>query len=534
MLNDATNSISRELVLGKQIHKTFLIDNFPLDIPGVSFAASFLPSNSLDGDFVSFFKPSSHLFDVVIGDVMGKGFASILVAMAVKGEITRFGKLAEERSLVFDHHHFWRENPPSIKEIIELLHHSYINHLLKLEYYVSLFYGRFDLNNRTLSFIDCGFNKPLYFRKASKKAAFINSSYFPLGAVGHPEYFPFDVHFEAGDFFVLYADGIIEATSPNGELFGERRFAQIIEHYYELNPEMLAEKVKQAVSIFTDQEIPEVNFTLLIVKIDQLIAVQPSRSGVAKFNSVLQQLEAVRSFTKELCCRAPGNMERLSAELQLAVDEVFTNIVIHGYDKKPGSPICISRVYLPDQIVIEICDQGASFNPLDIPPINLFGDQDHGYGWHLIRQIADRVVYTPKKTKDGWNHLSIYKDYYTQRTKVMKFTPLEQNGSLIIQLESEVLDAKQVPEFKEQIIQILESNEREHVIFDLHKLHFIDSSGLAAFLSLFRHLNKKGGYLSLAAMNQSVKSIFELVSLQKIFDCHETLDLAVASREKIK
>lgn len=535
MLNDATKSISRELVLGKQIHKALLIDTPPKEeISGVSLTVSSHPSNSLDGDFVSFFKLSSHLFDVVIGDVMGKGLASVLVAMAVKGEISRFAKSDEERSLVFDHHHFWMENLPSIKEIIQQFHRSYIEHLLKLEYYVSLFYGRFDLDKRTLTFIDCGFTKPLYFRKASKKAVFIKSAHFPIGTVMRHEYFPFEVHFDKGDFFALYSDGIIEAASPKGELFGEKKLAQIIEHYHELGTEELAEKVKQAVIAFTEKEILEDDFTLLIVKIDQFLAVEPSRSGVAKFNSVLHQLEAVRKFTKELCCRAPGNMERLSTELQLAVDEVFTNIVIHGYDKKSGSPICISRVYLPDQIVIEISDQGASFNPFDIPPINLFGDQDHGYGWHLIRQISDRVVYTPKKTQNGWNHLSIFKNYYTQRTNVMEFTPIEQNGVLIIQLDSETLDAKQVPEFKEQVIQVLDSKGSNHVVFDLHKLQFIDSSGLGAFLSLFRYLNMKGGHLSLVAMSKSVKSIFELVSMQKIFDCHETIDLAVASKGKNK
>lgn len=533
-LQDAKTMMMRELGLGRQLHKNLLLDSAPSDFPGITLAVASHPSRSLDGDFISFFKAAPRMLDFAIGDVMGKGLASAIVGTAIKGQIAKFAHPYEEHSLVFDHHHFWHDNVPSIKEIIQQVHQSTVDQLLKLEFYASLFYARFDLDKRSLSFIDCGYTKPIYFRKSSRKAIFIRAGNFPLGTVQRHEYFPFEVHFEEGDLFILYSDGVIEAVSPHGELFGEKRLAQIIEHHSDLSPDELVEKVKQSVIAFVAKDALEDDFTLLILQAEKFAPPVPSHSGVGKFNSVLTQLEAVRSFTKELCCRSPGNVERLSAELQLAVDEIFTNIVIHGYEQKSGAPICINRVYLPDEIVIEIADQGQPFNPAEILPINLFGDQDHGYGWHLIRQIADRVVYTPKKTQNGWNRLSIFKKYYTKRINVMEFTPIEQDGILIIRLESEALDAKQVPEFKEQVIQMLENKGLDYVIFDMHKLQFIDSSGLGAFLSLFRHLNMKGGHLSLAGMSKPVKSIFELVSMQKIFDCHETLDLAVLAKERHK
>lgn len=531
-LKEVKSTLIRELALGEQIHKTLLVDATPQDIPGVKIAVASHPSGALDGDFISFFRPSATLFDFVIGDVMGKGLPSALVGTAIKGCIGKYAQSYEERSLVFDHHHFWHDNTPSIKSLIQQIHQAVIDQLIKLEFYVSLFLGRIDLEKRVMTFIDCGYTKPLYYRKTGQKSIFIRSGNFPLGTVQRHEYFPFEVHFEEGDFFVFYSDGIIEAASPQGELYGEKRLGQIVEHHASLPPEELAEKIKESVIAFTKKEVLEDDFTLLVIQVEKFHPVEPSHSGVGKFNSTLNQLEAVRDFTKELCSRSPGNLERLSSELKLAIDEVFTNIVMHGYDSKAGSPICISRVYLPEEIVIEISDQGRPFNPFEIPSINLYGDQDHGYGWHLIRQIADRVVYTPKKTQNGWNRLSLFKKYYTKRNNVMEFTPTEHNGILIIQLDSETLDAKQVAEFKEQIIQILEGKGMDDVVFDLHKLQFIDSSGLGAFLSLFRHLNMKGGHLALAAMNKSVKSIFELVSMQKIFDCHETLALALSSRDK--
>lgn len=533
-LKEAKKTFARDLLLGKQIHKMLLLDTPPADFPGVKMAVSSHPSKSIDGDFISFYKPAPHLLDFVMGDVMGKGLCSALIGTSLKGLITKYAQNQEDRSLIFDHHHFWHDNLPSIKELVQRVHQASVDQLEALEFYASLFYGRFDLDKRTLSFIDCGFTKPLYFRKSSKKPVFIRACNFPLGTVRKHEYFPFEINFELGDLFILYSDGIVEAISPDGELYGEKRLSQVIEEYFDLNPEEISDKIKQSVMDFTGQEVLEDDFTLFIMQVEKFGHIEPAKSRIAKFNSVLMQLEAVRKLTKELCSRAPGDMERLSSELELAVDEAFTNIVMHGYGNKAGFPIAINRVYLPDEIVIELADQGKSFNPSEIPAINLFGDSDHGFGWHLIRQIADRVVYTPKNSQNGWNRLSIFKKYYTRRADIMEFTPFEKNGILIIQLDSEALDAKQVSEFKEQVIQILESKGSDHVIFDLHKLQFIDSSGLGAFLSLFRHLNMKGGHLSLAAMNKPVKTIFELVSMQKIFDCHDTVDLAMSVRENKK
>lgn len=532
-LAEAHSKLSAELELGSKIHQALLIDSPPTDLPGITLFTHSSASRDIDGDFITFLRPSHYVLDFALGDVMGKGLPSALIGTLVRSEVVHFGNAsASTPSYTYDKTSGWKEDIPTIKEVLERIHQSTFQRLLDLEFYVSLFYGRLDLHAQTFSFIDCGFTKPIYYRNATKKAIFIQSSHFPLGVIQNHEYIPFEVQYEEGDFFLIYSDGIIEAKSPTGELFGEERLGKLVESEEGQNPERIIPLIRSSISKFTEQEGLDDDLTLVVLKINEYAPRLPPKSQIAKFNSTLSQLQAVRRLTEELCHPIPKHAKHLSSLLQVVMDEVFTNIVLHGYKEKTGQPICIHAQYFKDTIMIEISDQGISLNPHEIPETNLFGDKDHGYGWYLIRQLIDKVVYQPKKTKNGWNHLQLFKNYSHKQGDIMELTSTEQNHLLIVRLESDSLDAKHIPEFKEKVMKLIFEKRPEGIVFDLEPLQFIDSSGLGAFLSLLRKLNTHGSTLCFAKMSKPVKTIFELVSMQKIFDCYDTVNDAVEKLQK--
>lgn len=94
-------AMQKQLYLGAQIHEQLLLGKVPKDIPGMDVAAMTLPSLEIDGDFYDFYRPQPSLFDLVIGDVMGKGLPAALVGTAVKTQLTRFA-LPAISMLVFD------------------------------------------------------------------------------------------------------------------------------------------------------------------------------------------------------------------------------------------------------------------------------------------------------------------------------------------------------------------------------------------------------------------------------------------------
>ncbi|HAZ49613.1 MAG TPA: ATP-binding protein [Cyanobacteria bacterium UBA11369] len=103
-----------------------------------------------------------------------------------------------------------------------------------------------------------------------------------------------------------------------------------------------------------------------------------------------------------------GNLNLAVDMLKLALDEGFTNAVRHAHkDLPPETPIDLELTLWAERLEIRIWDRGEPFDP---PPLKA-PDPDKlsigGYGWFLIRRIADNVVHS--RDADGRNCLLIVK-----------------------------------------------------------------------------------------------------------------------------
>jgi anti-sigma B factor antagonist len=57
----------------------------------------------------------------------------------------------------------------------------------------------------------------------------------------------------------------------------------------------------------------------------------------------------------------------------------------------------------------------------------------------------------------------------------------------------------------------------EHVVVDFSGVTFIDSSGLAVLIKAMQDVKEYGGKLTLARINDNVRSIFEIARLDQVF-----------------
>jgi len=526
-LEENHENLKREFKLGGQVQNTMLNGIIPKDIPGLTIDAISLSSKTIDGDFFDFYRPSHECFDVVIADVMGKGLPAALVGTAVKAQLTRFA-VPFATSKIYTKKFGWHQEILDPSAIMSFVQNEIVPHLIDLEHFVCLTYGRFNMIKRTFSLVDCGSTKPFHYHAATNTISKIQGFNFPLGMVCKDSYQTVEVPFAKDDLFIFYSDGLTEAMSPAGEIYGEERLIQLVQNISSVgDPFQMVRKLTQELINYTGKEIFDDDLTILIVKID---SEQPLKllNNRSKFRNDLSQLQAVRDFVDRFCSDIPEADENFVQKLQLTLNEAFTNIVEHGYETDDVGTIIMEADCVEGGIVFHIIDQGKPFDPIEIQDPSFAGDKYRGFGLFMMKQIADILSYKQKKSKNSWNELSITK-FFRSNKEPMKFSHEKSNNILTVTLEGTSLDAKEAPQFKQEIFDLIRLSQIQKVVLDLHNLNFIDSSGLGSFLSILRQLNTKGGELKIASMNKSIRTVFELVCMHKIFEIYNSKDEAVKS-----
>jgi serine/threonine-protein kinase RsbW len=145
--------------------------------------------------------------------------------------------------------------------------------------------------------------------------------------------------------------------------------------------------------------------------------IRMSNLGTLRVVADVAQLTTIRAFVDQQT-RALGIDESAIYDLMLAVNEMATNIVIHGYRRQPGM-IEIALRRQGDAIEIQLRDQAWSFDPTRVPPPDLtlplhkrsFG----GMGVHVTRQIMDAMRY--RVTPEGGNELTLVKRAIVPNTR---------------------------------------------------------------------------------------------------------------------
>ena len=89
-------------------------------------------------------------------------------------------------------------------------------------------------------------------------------------------------------------------------------------------------------------------------------------------------------------------------EVQTAVDEACTNIMLHAYSGK-GGVISISWELQDKDFIITIRDNGRPFDPTSVPPPDVEAALEErrvgGLGVHLMRKLMDDVSYASDAEK---------------------------------------------------------------------------------------------------------------------------------------
>lgn len=87
------------------------------------------------------------------------------------------------------------------------------------------------------------------------------------------------------------------------------------------------------------------------------------------------------------------------------------------------------------------------------------------------------------------------------------------------------LDMATAPELRECLLSVMDAGARS-VVVDLAGVGFMDSSALGALVVAFKQLREHGGRLSLAAVQQPVRTVLAITSVDRVIEIYDTAQAA--------
>ena len=124
-------------------------------------------------------------------------------------------------------------------------------------------------------------------------------------------------------------------------------------------------------------------------------------------NGSLRELQRLVTEIKKFC-REHSLSQEVEFDLNLVLEELFTNSVNHGGCAGMQDAIEIRLRLEGDAVRVEFADRGRPFNPSEAPVPDLEAALEDrslgGLGVHLVRQIVRGLEY---RRAGGWNRVTM-------------------------------------------------------------------------------------------------------------------------------
>jgi sigma-B regulation protein RsbU (phosphoserine phosphatase) len=211
-------ALRQELDTARGIQGSLLPAELPR-LPGVELAVRYVPAAEVAGDLYDFLPASGNRLGVLVADVSGHGVPAALVASMVKIAVAAQAADAAAPGKV-------------------LTAMSHIFHRRLRSQFITAVYLCLDLDAGALRWASAGHPPPLLLRRGEVRE--LSGAGPILGRLARRDYVESCTSLEAGDRLLVFSDGIPEAVSPAGEMFGDDRLQAFLAEHGHLSPEAIA------------------------------------------------------------------------------------------------------------------------------------------------------------------------------------------------------------------------------------------------------------------------------------------------------
>jgi len=239
----------QEMALAYETQKV-LMPHSPPEFGNFGIRAYSEPCRTVGGDFYYFLQPNPDELIGVLADVSGKGVGAALLSSLLQGALDM-----ECRTGV----------PPEkmLERVNKLMCERSASNA-----FVTLFFFSFDAQGKG-EYLGAGHNPVYLYRASTGEIEELHSEGLILGAFESVSYDSCPLQLNSGDVLVVYSDGVTDAENPQGEMFGEERFLQVIRSNASAGVEVLEEKILEALDQFTEAMAQTDDITFVLIDAGQ-------------------------------------------------------------------------------------------------------------------------------------------------------------------------------------------------------------------------------------------------------------------------
>jgi sigma-B regulation protein RsbU (phosphoserine phosphatase) len=232
--------IQNELEVARRIQLSILPSEFPFSM-NFRLAARYVPMGSVAGDLYDYIIADDHQVGLLIADVSGHGVPAALIASMVK--------LAAASQRAF------AGNP---SRFLSGMNSALMGNTQNQ--FVTAAYVHLNSESGELRY-SAAAHPPLLLLRNGRVTQIENNGLM-LAAFASTSYSTAIHKLEAGDRMVMYTDGILEASNPAGDFFGQEALCDLLKRTRDLSPAMAADSVVSSVREWSEK--PDDDLTVLI------------------------------------------------------------------------------------------------------------------------------------------------------------------------------------------------------------------------------------------------------------------------------
>ena len=381
----------REAEISAGIQNSLLLRRKPVLTPhGMDVGVCIMGFTAVTGDYCDFVTFNDR-FDIIVGDVMGKGVTAAMVGSAVKGQLHRVVRRLQERTMLFGRH-------PEPQEIVGGLQSVLTPQLMTLDSFVTLTYAAFERRDGAdsvtdITIVDAG-HTPILRIRDGIQAHWLSGDNVPLGLADREFYMQNTYRVEPGDVYIFFSDGVTEAANQDDVPFGKDRVEQVSVNATNarFDSESIANRLAKEVMAWTGERIDD-DITIVVVKIDEApscVVVRKERT-FREFSVESSERNNFVEFLESYLQDVTGITDYDRHAVIIGVTEAVNNIVEHGLLFLANQRIQLEIEVRTTDIEIVICDRGREYTEPAVKEISIEDVRERGYGWMILRKCFQNV-----------------------------------------------------------------------------------------------------------------------------------------------